>query len=529
MAGTRKLVVEILGDAKGFAGALGEANSKLSSFAAGVGKMALGVGAALGGLAAASVPLINAASDLAETQSKVGVIFGSASKEIEAFAATAAKSLGQSKQQAMNAAATFATFGKGAGLAGQELAKFSTEMVALASDLASFNNTTPEEAIEAIGAALRGEAEPIRKYGVLLDDATLRNEALRLGLIKTTKEALTPANKVLAAQAAILNQTKDAQGDFARTSDGLANKQRILAAEFENLKAKIGTALLPVALELATFLQERVLPVVEDLAARLEGPLTNAFTVVSAWVRSDFLPAMERIGQFIEQHVVPQVQRLAHWVDEELLPALGKLWASIEVDVLPTLRKWAEFLRDEVWPIIDKYILPALAKLTVFLIEDLIPALIKTNKFFEDNIYGPMAKFSGFLHDLPGSIKEAFSDLGRIIEAPFRSAFGAIARLWNDTIGKISFQTPDWLPGVGGKGFSFPKIDGYHTGGMFRAPNPGGVGLALLRDGETVSTPGQGGGAMQPIIVEIGGQPILNALLKLDRQNGGTPLRVRAV
>ena len=86
------------------------------------------------------------------------------------------------QQQALDAAATFATFGGAAGLAGDDLVNFSTGFVGLASDMASFNNTTPEQAIQAIGAALRGEAEPMRQYGVLLDDATLRQKALELGL-----------------------------------------------------------------------------------------------------------------------------------------------------------------------------------------------------------------------------------------------------------------------------------------------------------------------------------------------------------
>lgn len=202
---------------------------------------------AVGGTVAAAlgVQAVRGATDLAETATKVGVIFGDQSKQIEAFAATADKSLGQSKQQALDAAATFATFGQSAGLGGQDLTKFSTGLVKLTSDMASFSNTTPEEAIEAVGAALRGESEPIRRYGVLLDDATLRQEAMRLGLVKTTTQALTPAHKVLAAQAAILKQTSNAQGDFTRTADGAANKQRILAAETANASAAAGDALLP--------------------------------------------------------------------------------------------------------------------------------------------------------------------------------------------------------------------------------------------------------------------------------------------
>ena len=194
---------------------------------------------------------VDAAADMGETLSKAGVLFGSAVGQVEDFAEGAASALGQSKQEALDAAATFATFGKAAGLTGNELAKFSTDLTALASDIGSFQNADPSEVVQALGAALRGEAEPMRRFGVLLDDATMRQKALELGIIDTVKNALTPQQKILAAQALIFEQTGDAQGDFARTSDSLANQQRILAAEMKNVQAELGQALLPVMKELA--------------------------------------------------------------------------------------------------------------------------------------------------------------------------------------------------------------------------------------------------------------------------------------
>jgi hypothetical protein len=218
-----------------------------------------------------AIDSIKAASDLGETISKVGVLFGDSAKEIEKFAEGAAQSLGQTKQQALDAAANFAIFGKSAGLSGQALTEFSTGFVSLAADLASFNNVSQDEAINAIGSALRGEAEPLRKFGVLLDDATLKNAALELGLISTTKNALTPQQKVLAAQKVIYEQTTAAQGDFARTSGGLANQTKILSAELENTKLVIGEALLPIVLELATAFSENIIPLIKEFANGLTG------------------------------------------------------------------------------------------------------------------------------------------------------------------------------------------------------------------------------------------------------------------
>lgn len=221
----------------------------------------------LAAVGAAAVVAVDKASDLAETISKVGVLFGKSAGEVEAWSKTAATSLGQSQQQALDAASTFAIFGQSAGLSGGKLVDFSTNLTSLAADLASFNNTSPQDAIDAIGAALRGESEPLRRYGVLLDDATLKAAAMEMGIYKGTG-TLTAQQKVLAANKVIFEQTTAAQGDFARTSGGLANQTRILKAQMEDVTAQIGTALLPIALEMVGIFRDQVVPVIQNLADR---------------------------------------------------------------------------------------------------------------------------------------------------------------------------------------------------------------------------------------------------------------------
>jgi tetratricopeptide (TPR) repeat protein len=203
-----------------------------------------------GGIATAGVfALAQAAGDYEEAASAAGVIFGDSAEAVEDFGKSALDSAGLSRRAAVEAANTFGTFGKAAGLAGDDLAKFSTDLTQLAGDLASFKNTSTEEAITAIGAALRGESEPIRKYGVLLDDATLKAKAMELGIYDGVG-ALDQQAKVLAAQAEIFEQTTDAQGDFGRTQDSLSNQTRSFAAQIENLKIGLGEGAVPVFSEL---------------------------------------------------------------------------------------------------------------------------------------------------------------------------------------------------------------------------------------------------------------------------------------
>lgn len=240
----RSLTILLQADTSRLATDLMSAQSSLAKFGAKVETYSRQATLALAGVGAAAFSVVQSASDLNESISKTGVIFEDGAKEIEAFAETASKELGLSKRAALDAAANFAILGKGAGLTGRELNSFSTDLTGLAADLASFNNTSTDEAITALAAGLRGESEPLRRFGVLLSAAAVDAKALELGLAETTKE-ITDQDKVLARQALILEQTSDQQGDFARTADGAANKQRILAAEVENTKAKIGEGLVP--------------------------------------------------------------------------------------------------------------------------------------------------------------------------------------------------------------------------------------------------------------------------------------------
>lgn len=286
MAGNqRDVVVRFVGDYR----SLGDGADKVTGRLQTVATSLKGIATAGAAVAAGAFlrDAITQASDLQEATSKTGVIFGKASADIVRYAEGAADAIGQSKTQAMDAASTFATFGKAAGLAGGDLSGFSTELVTLSSDLASFHNADPSEVIEAIGAGLRGEAEPLQRFGVLLNDAALRTAALEQGLIKTTKEALTPQQKVLAAHQVIMEQTTDAQGDFARTSDGLANSQRTLSARAKDAAAELGQKFLPVTEKITHALSDGVLPAVVSAGGAIAGVLTPA--VEGAWAAGEKL------------------------------------------------------------------------------------------------------------------------------------------------------------------------------------------------------------------------------------------------
>jgi hypothetical protein len=180
---------------------------------------------------------------IGEEASKANVIFGESAAAIQDFAQSSS-GIGLSTRAALQATASFGNLFTAIRLNTDQAAEYSLTLTRLATDLASFNNTSVEDAVAALGAALRGEAEPIRRYGVLLSDALLRQVALANGL-DVTSAALSPVVRAQAAYLAILQQTANAQGDFERTSGSLANQQRILGAEWANIRAVIGNSLQP--------------------------------------------------------------------------------------------------------------------------------------------------------------------------------------------------------------------------------------------------------------------------------------------
>lgn len=195
-------------------------------------------------LAAMGVASFRAASDAAELESAFRQTFGAMSKDMEAWAQTTGDAMGRSTQELQNAANTFGIFFNQAAPTKQAAADLSKQFTVLAQDLSSFYNTSPDEALQKLRSGLSGESEPLRDFGVFLNEATVAQKALQMGLAATTKE-LTDQDKILARANLIMEATANAQGDVARTSDGTANRVRAAKAAFEELQVAIGQKLLP--------------------------------------------------------------------------------------------------------------------------------------------------------------------------------------------------------------------------------------------------------------------------------------------
>lgn len=387
----------------------------------GIGRLGVGFGklaaAAGGAIAAVGVTqffksAVTGASDTAESLSKVGVVFGTSKRQVIDFASTAATSLGMSNQAALEATGTLGNLFVALKLPRSAAAGMSTSMVKLAGDLASFNNVKPEEALLALRSGLTGETEPLRKFGVNMNDATLRTQALRLGLIKTTKDALTPAAKAQAAYALIMDQTKTAQGDFARTSTGLANRQRILAAQWVDMKSNIGKQLLPAMVGLAGFATNTLLPALGRLGTFLKTHVGPTFTLVKE-VIGDFFKGLSGAGG------VGGASAFGARLRADLLPALVKVGAFVKGSLIPALRQFAGYIQGTVIPVVMKIARDALPGIR--------SAVAGVSKSFQDN-RPQIMQFLGALRSLAHIIvTRVWPVLGPLLKLAFKGIGVSIA------------------------------------------------------------------------------------------------------
>ncbi|WP_454599125.1 phage tail tape measure protein [Qipengyuania sp. SM2507] len=204
-------------------------------------RMTLGITAplvAFGGFA------VKAASDAEELQSAFDQTFGALSKQMTEWAETTGDAMGRSTQEIQQAANTFGIFFNQAAPTKQAAAELSKEFSVLAQDLSSFFNVDPTEAMQKLRSGLSGESEPLRDFGVFLNEAAVKAKAFEIGIAAAGSE-LTEQQKIMARAALIMDATATAQGDVARTADGTANRVRAAKAAFEELQVAIGEKLIP--------------------------------------------------------------------------------------------------------------------------------------------------------------------------------------------------------------------------------------------------------------------------------------------
>lgn len=197
------------------------------------------------------------ASDYQESINKVDVAFKASNQQVKEFAKTSLESFGVAEGTALDMSAAFGDMATSMGLPDDAAASMSTSLVGLAADLASFKNISIDVANAAISAVFTGETESLKKLGIVLTVANLEYFALGQG-IKKSYEQMSQAEKVQLRYNYILSVTKNAQGDFARTSDGAANQTRIFQESLKQVSQQLGVIILPLFTKVIAAINEKI-------------------------------------------------------------------------------------------------------------------------------------------------------------------------------------------------------------------------------------------------------------------------------
>lgn len=461
---------------------------------------------------------VSAASDLTESVNAVTVAFGKSAEGILKFGESSASALGVSQVSFNNAAVRFSAFAERIVGDGKDVTGFIGDITTRATDFASVFNIDVAEALQVFQSGLAGEAEPLKRFGINLLDSEVKAYAMANGIGEVGKQ-LTETEKVQARYGLLMEATAKVQGDFANTSDGLANSQRILQANFQNMQATVGNAVVPALAILTTAL----VPIIEQMGPMLGEALKGlipAFTEVSrlipillqafmplipivvkiitlftelvAMVLPLFIELLDAILPALDQ-VLPLFTEFLKDLIEPLIPALktlGEAFAPILKAILPVFVELLNVLMPLIVALLNDG-LAALIPAITGLITAFVPLLTSTLPILVDllkNIVIPAIRIVGtvvtqvfggavgFISESVGSIikvmapfakkfQDVFVGIRDFVKPIINSILGFIQGMVNGIVdgvniairalNKIRVTVPDWIPGIGGETFGF--------------------------------------------------------------------------
>ncbi|MDQ0645668.1 phage tail protein [Microbacterium murale] len=279
MAG-QSIVISVLADTKKLASGLNEASGMLGGLgkAASAGaKVALGALAAVGAAATGiGIKAVSSASNLEQSMGAMSSVFKENTAQMETWATGAASSVGLAKSEYAGLATVLGSQLRNMGVSADALGGQTNDLIGLGSDLAAQFGGSTSDAVSALSGLLRGERDPIERYGVSINEAAVKAKLAEMGLNGLTGEAEKNA-KLTATLALLYEQTADAQGAFSRESTTLAGAQQRLSAGTENLYATLGTSLLPAVTAVTAAMGALINRIQESAAFQaLTGWLTDA-------------------------------------------------------------------------------------------------------------------------------------------------------------------------------------------------------------------------------------------------------------
>lgn len=285
-----------------------------------IGAAAIGVGAKLASMGA----------DLEQSIGAIDDVFKGAAGQMHAFANTAATSVGLSTNAYNELATVIGSQLKNAGTPMDQLAGKTNDLITTGADLAAMFGGSTQDAVNALSSALKGERDPIERYGVSLKQAAIDAKAAELGFTKVggsfDQEAQTAATLAL-----IMEQTADAHGKFAREGDTLAHQTQVMQASLQSFGEKVGAAVVPVITELASKVNDWLGPRLDSLAS---------------WVTTTGVPAIQAFATTVKDEWIPRLQEVAQWVGDNVMPIASNFATFLTGTLVPAVMDVGQWLKD---------------------------------------------------------------------------------------------------------------------------------------------------------------------------------------
>ena len=455
---------------------------------------------------AAGIACFNAASDMDESMNKVDVAFGRNSVEIKNWSDTTLEKFGIAKGTALDMAATYGDMATGMGLGTGTASKMSQSLVGLAGDLASFKNISLDTANTALRGIFTGEGESLKGLGIIMTDTTLKEYALAKGY-KQKYADMSQAEKVQLRYNYVMDMAKNAQGDFARTSDGAANQQRILTESIKEQAANIGQKLLPMGTKLITNVnglinkfsglsdeqQNTILKVVGFVAAA--GPFLLIIGKLTTGV-GKLISNTKNIIKFMKLFTAENIKAKIALVQSRVATAaetaakIKNRVATVAVNVANKAAAAGTWLMTAAQKALNFAFVSSPIGWVVLGIGALIAVGVLLYKNW-DTVKAKATELWGHIKGVFGGIGEWFGGIWEGVKTGFKSfinfLIGGINKI-PEALNSMKISVPDWVPGIGGKtiGFNIPSIPLLAKG---TSNWQGGLAVTQDRGGEIMDLP----------------------------------------
>lgn len=496
MAVLGNLIIKIIADTKELREGISDARSSLDGLKktgdqlSGMGKkLTAGVTLPILGIGAAS---ISAASNLEESLNAVNTVFEEGAGPILAYGEKSAEAVGLAQSEFSQLAAVAGSLLQNLGFDAAGAADETINLAERASDMASVFNTDVSQAMGAIQSALKGEFNPLEQFGVKMNQASINAKAMELGLVEVTHNladineanlnaAAAQANynemvakygahadetvraqialeralekqeqamegnlgpisdnaKAQAALALLYEQTDRIAGDFANTSDGLANSTRIAKAQLTDAAAALGQHLIPFALQAVEFIKQLV-----ERFMNLS-PEAQRFIVIGAGIAAALGPVLIIVGSLISaiSAVIPVATAVAGVLSGPVLLAVGAVIGIVALLVAAWKNNWGG-IRETVAKVWNDFLRPAFEALRAWLGEN-IPKAIETLRSFWSGVLLPALQSAwAFIQD---HVVPILQTLGEITGTALGLAFTALAGVWENILKPALTALWDWV------------------------------------------------------------------------------------